>query len=78
MKYDMSGGGAVMGAMMAAAGLKIPLHIVGLIPATENLPSGSAQKPGYCKDDGWKDSGDYFYRCRGKDDSWRRLNLCKR
>jgi leucyl aminopeptidase len=46
MKYDMSGGGAVMGAMMAAAGLKIPLHIVGLIPATENLPSGTAQKPG--------------------------------
>lgn len=46
MKYDMSGGAAVMGAMMAAAGLKIPLHIVGLIPATENLPSGAAQKPG--------------------------------
>lgn len=46
MKYDMSGGAAVMGAMQAAAGLKIPLHIVGLIPATENLPSGTAQKPG--------------------------------
>lgn len=46
MKYDMSGGAAVMGAMMAAAGLKIPLLIVGLIPATENLPSGTAQKPG--------------------------------
>jgi leucyl aminopeptidase len=46
MKYDMSGGAAVMGAMMAAARLKIPLHIVGLIPATENLPSGTAQKPG--------------------------------
>ncbi|MBI5182617.1 MAG: leucyl aminopeptidase [Nitrospirae bacterium] len=46
MKYDMSGGAAVMGAMMAAARLKLPLHIVGLIPATENLPSGTAQKPG--------------------------------
>ena len=46
MKYDMSGGAAVMGAMMTAAGLKLPLHIVGLIPATENLPSGTAQKPG--------------------------------
>ncbi|MBI5179887.1 MAG: leucyl aminopeptidase [Nitrospirae bacterium] len=46
MKYDMSGGAAVMGAMMAAARLKISLHIVGLIPATENLPSGTAQKPG--------------------------------
>ncbi len=46
MKYDMSGGAAVMGAMMATARLKLPLHIVGLIPATENLPSGTAQKPG--------------------------------
>ncbi len=46
MKYDMSGGAAVMGAIMAAARLKTPLHIVGLIPATENLPSGTAQKPG--------------------------------
>lgn len=46
MKYDMSGGAAVIGAMQAAARLKIPLHIVGLIPATENLPSGTAQKPG--------------------------------
>ncbi len=46
MKYDMSGGAAVMGAMMAAAQLKIPLRIIGLIPASENLPSGTAQKPG--------------------------------
>lgn len=46
MKYDMSGGAAVIGAMMAAARLRMPLHIVGLIPATENLPSGTAQKPG--------------------------------
>ena len=46
MKYDMSGGAAVMGAMQAAARLKIPLRIIGLIPAAENLPSGAAQKPG--------------------------------
>jgi leucyl aminopeptidase len=46
MKTDMSGGAAVMGAVMAAAGLQLPLNIVGLIPATENMPSGSACKPG--------------------------------
>jgi leucyl aminopeptidase len=46
MKSDMSGGAAVMGAIMAAADLKLPLNITGLIPATENLPGGSAYKPG--------------------------------
>jgi len=46
MKYDMSGGAAVLGAMRAVAGLKLPVHVVGLVPATENLPGGSAQKPG--------------------------------
>jgi len=45
MKSDMSGGAAVMGAIMAAADLKLPLNITGLIPATENLPGGSAYKP---------------------------------
>ncbi len=46
MKYDMSGGAAVLGAVRAVAALKLPVHVVGLVPATENLPSGSAQKPG--------------------------------
>jgi leucyl aminopeptidase len=46
MKMDMSGAAAVIGTMQAAARLKIPLHIVGLVPATENLLSGSALKPG--------------------------------
>ncbi len=46
MKTDMSGGAAVMGAIMAAADLHLPLNIVGLIPATENMPSGTAYKPG--------------------------------
>jgi leucyl aminopeptidase len=46
MKDDMSGGAAVLGAMRAAASLKLPLNIVGLLPATENMPSGSAYKPG--------------------------------
>jgi len=46
MKDDMAGGAAVLGAIRAAAALKLPLNIVGLLPATENMPSGSAYKPG--------------------------------
>ncbi|MDO9527612.1 MAG: leucyl aminopeptidase [Syntrophales bacterium] len=46
MKTDMAGGAAVMGAIKAASDLKIPLNVVGLIPATENLPGGKAYKPG--------------------------------
>ena len=46
MKYDMSGGAAVLGAIRAVANLKLPVHVVGLVPATENLPGGSAQRPG--------------------------------
>ena len=42
----MSGGAAVIGALRAAALLKVPQNIIGLIPATENLPSGKATKPG--------------------------------
>jgi leucyl aminopeptidase len=46
MKDDMSGGAAVLGAIRSAAALKLPVNIVGLLPATENMPSGSAYKPG--------------------------------
>ncbi len=46
MKYDMSGAAAVLGILQAAAALKLPYRIVGIIAATENLPSGTAQKPG--------------------------------
>jgi leucyl aminopeptidase len=46
MKDDMSGGAAVLGAVRSAAELRLPLNIVGLLPATENMPSGSAYKPG--------------------------------
>jgi leucyl aminopeptidase len=46
MKYDMSGGAAVIGALRAAALLNVPHNLIGLIPATENLPSGKATKPG--------------------------------
>ena len=46
MKFDMSGGAAVLGAMEAVGALELPLHVVALVPATENLPGGSAFKPG--------------------------------
>ena len=46
MKDDMAGGAAVLGTLMAAAGLKLPINLVGLVPAAENLPGGGAYKPG--------------------------------
>ena len=46
MKMDMSGAAAVIGTFQAAAALKLPIHLVGLVPATENLLGGSAMKPG--------------------------------
>ncbi len=46
MKYDMAGGGAVIGVIEALARLKLPVNVVGIIPATENLPGGRATKPG--------------------------------
>lgn len=46
MKYDMAGGAAVLGAIRAAAQLSLPFRIIGLVPATENLPGGAAYKPG--------------------------------
>ena len=46
MKHDMSGAAAVLGAMQAIGRLRPNLHVIGLIAATENLPSGTAQKPG--------------------------------
>ncbi|MDA8098841.1 MAG: leucyl aminopeptidase [Nitrospiraceae bacterium] len=46
MKDDMSGGAAVLGAIANAAALNLPLNVVALLPATENMPGGSAYKPG--------------------------------
>jgi leucyl aminopeptidase len=46
MKMDMSGAAAVIGTLEAAARLKLPIHLVGLVPATENLLSGSSMRPG--------------------------------
>lgn len=46
MKYDMAGGAAVLGIIKAASELKLPVNLIGILPATENLPGGSATKPG--------------------------------
>lgn len=46
MHMDMSGGATVLGAILAIAQIKLPLNIVALIPATENMPSGQAFRPG--------------------------------
>ena len=46
MKGDMSGGAAVIAALWALAKLKAPVNVTGLVPTTENMPSGSATKPG--------------------------------
>jgi len=46
MKFDMGGGAAVLGAMWAIAQLKPAANIIGVVPATENMPGGHAYKPG--------------------------------
>ena len=46
MKDDMAGGAAVACAMRAIATLKAPLRVIGVVPATENMPGGRAVKPG--------------------------------
>ncbi len=46
MKGDMAGAAAVIAATSAIAQLQIPIHVTAVVPATENLPSGTALKPG--------------------------------
>ena len=46
MKFDMSGGAAVIEAVAAIAELKLPVNLIAVVGATENLPSGTAVKPG--------------------------------
>ncbi len=46
MKYDMCGAAAVLGTMQAAARMALPLNLVALIPTCENMPGGSATRPG--------------------------------
>jgi leucyl aminopeptidase len=46
MKYDMAGGATMIGVMRAIALLKLNVKVIGIVCATENMPSGKAQKPG--------------------------------
>lgn len=46
MRHDMAGAGAVLGLMKAVALNKLPINVVGVMPLVENMPSGSAQRPG--------------------------------
>jgi leucyl aminopeptidase len=46
MKFDMCGAAGVMGTMQACCELELPLNLVAIVPATENLPDGLASKPG--------------------------------
>ena len=46
MKSDMGGGAAVVGAMLAIGELKPKINVIGIVPTTENMPSGKAIKPG--------------------------------
>ncbi|WP_262965720.1 leucyl aminopeptidase [Methylobacter psychrophilus] len=46
MKYDMCGGATVLGTLLAAAQMQLPLNIIGLIASSENMPDGDANKPG--------------------------------
>jgi leucyl aminopeptidase len=46
MKYDMSGGAAVIAALCAIGKLNLKVNVVGIVPATENMPGGKATKPG--------------------------------
>jgi len=46
MKYDMCGGAGVLGALQAAAELRLKINLVGIVPSSENLPDGAANKPG--------------------------------
>jgi leucyl aminopeptidase len=46
MKFDMSGAAAVIAALTLAAELRLPLHVVGLVAAVENMPGGRAVRPG--------------------------------
>ncbi len=46
MKFDMSGGAAVLGAMQAIGELQLPINVVAVVPSSENMPSGTSLKPG--------------------------------
>ena len=67
MKVDMGGAGTVIGVMQAIASNNLPISVKGLIPATDNRPSGNAYAPGdVVKNAQWNDCRSTKYRCGGR------------
>lgn len=46
MKYDMCGSASVLGTLQAVAELQLPINVIGVVPSSENMPDGDANKPG--------------------------------
>jgi leucyl aminopeptidase len=46
MKFDMCGAASVLGALKAAGEMRLPMNLIGIVPATENMPGGRATRPG--------------------------------
>ncbi|MCB1859441.1 MAG: leucyl aminopeptidase [Gammaproteobacteria bacterium] len=46
MKYDMCGGASVLGTLAACSAMELPINLIGVVPSSENLPDGNANKPG--------------------------------
>ena len=78
MKADMTGGAEVLGAVRAAAQLRLRVNVVGILPATENMPGGRATKPGgYPAHAQRQDRGGAKHRCRRTPDFGRWAGLCR-
>ena len=76
MKYDMSGAAAVLGTFEMLGRLKPAVHVVGLIPSTENMPSGTAVKPGDVDHQPLgQDHRGHQHRCRGPAHPVRRADV---
>jgi leucyl aminopeptidase len=71
MKFDMCGAASVFGAMKTVARLALPLNLVGIVPAVENMPGGNATRPGDVR----PDNRDPQYRRRGAAGSRRRADV---
>jgi len=77
MKYDMCGAASVLGTLKAAALMKLPLNVVGVIPSTENMPGARHKAGGRDLFDVRPDRRDPQHRCRGAADTLRRADLCR-
>ena len=78
MKTDMAGAAAVVGAMRAIAELDLPFTVLGILASAENMPSGTAFRPGdVLTRDERQDAGDHLDRRRGPSRAGRRAGPCR-